>query len=451
MRQLIISSMLLLTSTWVIAQDINDKLPRINKVVSNDQASVIIEKDNGEATISYDQSQNKPYRIKEGTLYVDGASHVVVRISNLNQVEANDASVVEVNGGLSNGFEIVGKDAANINVSGNMDKIVVETNDASSVYLSGECTSLNVKSNDASVVSAGDMKASFVVAKSYDASSITVRGEKNIDTQINDLSNIEILKGAMDDMSDTVTITEHEVEANADVYEDEGDLQFGKEMEKWNRKKLKWRPDQRVWAGFELSMTGLTNELFKFQPDADHNIWTIEQPSVSLHLNLFEKKFRLGTEYLKLVTGLGFQWDILRLKEDVKLLNTKENVQIVPSEFGDDLKKNNLVLGQIQVPVLLNINTNPGSKRNFHIDGGVVVGYRFKQRLKQEISTSYKTDIESKTKSQFHQNPFDFSATVRLGIGSWSVFGMYDLATLYKKNEGPQLNVWNIGVTVIPF
>jgi len=450
MRQLIISSMLLLTSTWVIAQDIADKLPRINKVVSNDQASVIIEKDNGEASISYDKSENKPYRIKEGTLYVDGASNVVVRISNLNQLEANDASVVDVNGGLSNGFEIVGKDASSITVSGNMDKIVVETNDASSVYLNGECTSLNVKANDASVVSAGDMKASFVVAKSYDASSITVRGEKNIDTQINDMSNIEILKEAMDDMPDSVSITEHEVEPNADVYA-EGDLQFGKEMDKWNRKKLKWRPDQRVWAGFELSMTGLTNELFKFQPDADHNIWTIEQPSVSLHLNLFEKKFRLGTEYLKLVTGLGFQWDILRLKEDVKLLNTKDNVQIVPSEFGDDLKKNNLVLGQIQVPVLLNINTNPGSKRNFHIDGGVVVGYRFKQRLKQEISTSYKTDIESKTKSQFHQNPFDFSATVRLGIGSWSVFGMYDLATLYKKNEGPQLNVWNIGVTVIPF
>lgn len=453
MKQLIISSMLLFATQWVIGQNI-DKLPKINKIVTNDQTSVMIEADQGDARITYDGGDgSKPYRVKEGVLYIDGPNSVSVGVSNLNQLEANDASTVVVSGGMSKGFEAIGKDAATINISGNLDKVVVQSNDASTINLTGSCSSLNVVSNDASSVNAGDMKAEYVVAKSYDVASVTVNGKKNIDTQINDQSNIEILKEAITEMDDSMSITEREIEIenDGDVYMDEGDLQFGKDMEKWSKKKLKWRPDQRVWSGIELSMVGLTDELFGFDVAEADKLWKIEQPSLSIHLNLFEEKFKLGTEYVKFVTGLGFQWDILRLKEDVNLVNTKDNVTAVLSGFDGELEKNTLVLGQIQVPLLLNFNTNPGKKRNFHIDAGVVVGYRFKQRQKQEISTTYKVDIESKVKSQFHQNPFDFSGTVRLGVGSWSVFGMYDLATLYKKNEGPQFNVWNIGVTVIPF
>jgi len=200
-----------------------------------------------------------------------------------------------------------------------------------------------------------------------------------------------------------------------------------------------------------MSVTGLSNDLFDFQPNELHEQWAIEQPSVSFHINILEHKFRLGTDYVKFLSGLGMQWDVLRLKKDVTLQNSRDKIQLVDSQYGTDLKKNNLILGQIQIPLLLNFNTKPGSKYNFHIDGGVVVGYRFKQVQKQEIVVDYKTSIDQNIKSQFHQNPFDFSATLRLGVGEWSVFGMYDLTSLYKKNEGPQLKVWNIGVTIIPF
>ena len=455
MKQLIISSMLMFVMQWAIGQQSIDKLPKINKVVANDQSTVNISGDNGEASISYDKGEGKPYRVKEGVLYIDGASSVELTISNLSQIEANDASSVNIGGGMSKGFEAIGKDASTLNIEGNLDKVVVQGHDAATVNLSGSCSSLNVTSNDASSVNAGGMKADYVVAKSYDASSVTVNGQKNIDTQINDQSNIEILKGANAEGDEGIAITENEVEiegdAEGDVYVDEGDLQFGKDMEKWSKKKLKWRPDQRVWSGIELSMVGFSDKFGSFDVADKDKLWRVEQPSLSLHLNLFEDKFKLGTEYVKFVTGFGFQWDVIRLQEDVNLVNTKDSVLIMPSLFAGELKKNTLVLGQIQIPLLLNFNTSPGRKRNFHIDAGVVVGYRFKQRQKQEISTTYKVDSESKVKSQFHQNPFDFTGTVRLGIGSWSVFGMYDLATLYKKNEGPQFNVWNIGVTVIPF
>ena len=452
MKQLIISSMLLFVMQWGIGQQNIDKLPKINKVVSNDQSTVNISSDNGEASITYDKTDGKPYRVKEGVLYIDGVNSVSINLSNLNQVESNDASSMNLSGGMSKGFEAVANDASMLNIDGDLDKVVAQSNDAATINLSGSCSSLNVTSNDAASINAGGMKSAYVVAKSYDVSNVTVYGQKNIDTQINDQSNIEILKEANENAEEGMEITENEVEIEneGDVYMEEGDLQFGKDMEKWGKKKLKWRPDQRVWSGIELSMVGFSDKFGSFSvADAD-KLWKIEQPSLSIHLNLVEDKFKLGTEYIKLVTGVGFQWDILRLKEDINLINTRDSVTAVLSTFGE-LEKNTLVLGQLTIPCLLNFNTKPGSKKNFHIDAGIVMGIRFKQRQKQEISTSYKVDSESKVKSQFHQNPIDFTGTVRLGIGSWSVFGMYDLATLYKKNEGPQLNVWNVGVTIVPF
>ncbi len=445
--------MLLFAMQCAFGQENIDKLPRINKIVVNDGTIVSISNDNGEPSITYTDQGPKPYRVKEGVLFLDGANTIGVTVSNLSQLEVNDASMVTVVGGTAKGFEIVTNDASVTAVDCNLDKVVVVSNDGSTISLSGSCTSLNISSNDASVVSAGDMRAEYVVAKSYDASSVIVNGVRNIDTQINDNSNIEILKEANENMMDSVRIIEREIEIEneEDEYMEEGDLNFGKDMEKWRKKKLKWRPDQRVWSGIELSLVGLSDKVFEFGVSEEDKLWKVDQPSISLHLNLFEHKFKLGTEHLKFVSGFGLQWDFLRLKEDVGLLNTKDNVQAYLIAGNQELKKNTLVLAQMQIPLLLNINTNPGSKRNFHIDGGVIVGYRFAQHLNQEYDLAYKTEVENNVKSQFHQNPFDFSATVRLGIGSWSVFGMYDLGTLYKKDEGPGFKVWNVGLTIIPF
>lgn len=38
-------------------------------------------------------------------------------------------------------------------------------------------------------------------------------------------------------------------------------------VEKWNKRKMKWWPAQRVWAGFEMSVVGLTNKFLDFQPN----------------------------------------------------------------------------------------------------------------------------------------------------------------------------------------
>lgn len=448
MKQAIISTILIFASIGMYAQSQFTKLPRINKVITQDNAIVtIVEETVGNSGISISSGNKEGYRIKEGNLYIDGNISAIIAVTNLNQIEVNDVSVVTVTGGFAKGFEVISNDASRITINGTMDNVVLDANDASYVTLKGSANSLNVKANDASKVD-GDMLAKHIFAKSYDVSNITVYGDKYVDTEINDQSKIEILKNpsSVDADSSAIDIQQMDNDDN-----DQDTDKISKEVEKWNKKKIKWRPNQRVWSGFEMSVAGHSNKVFQFQPDNQNNLWTIEQPSVAFHLNLFEHKFKLGTEYLKFLNGIGFQWDVLRLKNDVTLTNARDKVEMNYSQYGSDLKKNNLILGQIQVPLLLNINTKPGSKYNFHIDGGVVVGYRFKQVQKQEIAIDYKTDINQNIKSQFHQNPFDFSATVRLGIGEWSIFGMYDIASIYKKDEGPQLHGWNIGVTLVPF
>ncbi|MCB0603308.1 MAG: outer membrane beta-barrel protein [Saprospiraceae bacterium] len=454
MKQLVFSTLILFLSMNMYAQSnpsdgANSKqdLSKFSKIVVNDNAIVTIKQDDGTPGIRDNNGKKLDLDVKNGVLNINGIKNVTIACSNVSQIEGNDVAQITVSGGLSKSVEIIGNDASKININATLENVVVEGNDATRIELSGSCKSLNIKTNDASLVE-GDMTSDYLFGKSYDVSNIKIAGSKFVDTEINDQSNIEILKDPAVPEPAPSDIIEPKVPE--DVYI-EGNVDLDENIEKWNKKKMKWWPAQRVWAGFEMSIVGLSNKFLEFQPDQNHDLWKLDQPSVSFHVNLFEHKFKLGTEYLKFVTGLGFQWDVLRFKNDVTLNNTRDKVEILPSPYGSELKKNNLVLGQIQIPLLLNINTKPQSKYNFHIDGGVVVGYRFKQFLKQSVYTNYKTTIQQTSSAQFHQNPFDVSATVRLGVGEWSVFGMYDLASLYKKNEGPQLNVWNIGVTIIPF
>jgi len=53
-----------------------------------------------------------------------------------------------------------------------------------------------------------------------------------------------------------------------------------------------------------------------------------------------------------------------------------------------------------------------------------------------------------KDHDDFFLNPFRFDATLRIGWGLINLFGTYSVSTLFKKDKGPELYPFSVGLTL---
>ena len=86
-------------------------------------------------------------------------------------------------------------------------------------------------------------------------------------------------------------------------------------------------------------------------------------------------------------------------------------------------------------------------KKNFHIAGGLEFAYRIRSVLKQKHSEG-NTDYKIKDKNDFNLEPFRYSAVARVGYNNVTVFANYGLNRLFKKDRGPQVYPFTVGVTI---
>ena len=441
------------TLTYLSAQEAGISLPDINSVKLSDNCHVnIIESEIN--SISFPDGTRK-YTVQNGVLSVGDNSTATIMLKDLKSLSCNDRSSADLSAGNRfNNLSIKSEDVSQVNLTGDFNIINLEAHDASSINISGTANKVDAKIRDAANIMGFALDAKYVKADAKDAG----HGQFNkLDVKITDDNGSLEVAPEMTDQDVTImesddTVRDRDNSGNGDMDDNDGDND-GKVFRDWpGKNKDSWKKymkRNRVWSGLELSLGGFSNAPFKFVPDAQDNLMEAEQPSVSIHLNLVEKGFNLGTEYLRFVTGLGFQFDHYRMKNSgVLLQNTKEKLVLLDNNI--DYKRNTLILNQFVIPALININTNPG-KKNFHIDGGVILGLRFKQKQLLEKTNEYQTETEIKTKSTFHQNPFNIGATARIGFNSWSIFGIYDLNQLYKSDEGPAVHTWHVGLTVVPF
>jgi hypothetical protein len=75
-------------------------------------------------------------------------------------------------------------------------------------------------------------------------------------------------------------------------------------------------------------------------------------------------------------------------------------------------------------------------------------------RIGSHTKQVYKSDdvyYKPKTHDDFNLNPFRCSAMLRLGYGKLDLYASYALNGLFKKDEGPQLYPFTVGITLASF
>ncbi len=206
------------------------------------------------------------------------------------------------------------------------------------------------------------------------------------------------------------------------------------------------------WAGFDLGVNGYLNPDFEMELPKDFAyLDLVMQKSINVHLNFFEQNFNLIRNKFGLVTGLGLEYTNYRFNDDVLLTRGEDGIARleVNEELNDrrDYQKSKLVVNYLNLPLLLEYQTNRFSKSNsFHLAAGVVGSLRIGTHTKTVWNDGGKQ--KNKVRDDFHLHPFKLESTVRLGWGKINLFGNYSLLPLFKNDKGPELYPFALGLTL---
>jgi len=116
-------------------------------------------------------------------------------------------------------------------------------------------------------------------------------------------------------------------------------------------------------------------------------------------------------------------------------------------------KKYKLTTAILEAPLELRFSSNPASsnksyKASLGIKAGTLLNVHTKGKTWQSASGGTLLAYTEKQTSKRFYNSNRFVATARLGYGVFSVFGAYQLNTLFKEGLGPDVRPYTIGLTL---
>lgn len=193
------------------------------------------------------------------------------------------------------------------------------------------------------------------------------------------------------------------------------------------------------WAGFGIGLNSFMNTNDQFASEADAPFLVLDYAkSLNFQLNVWEKRFPIIKEYLGLTTGLGFQWNRYGLEKNVDVLANADSIYAL-NNTTVNYNKNVLRSTYVQIPLLLEFNSNKDESKNWHLSVGVVGGIR--------VASSWKTKWEfdgkpqkAKTKDDFNFNSLAANAYAQIGYGNVGLFVQYGLTDVFRAGKGPELS-----------
>jgi hypothetical protein len=155
----------------------------------------------------------------------------------------------------------------------------------------------------------------------------------------------------------------------------------------------------------------------------------------------FARSENLIAQKLRLMYGLGFEFNNYRLRDDSVLSVARDTVGfLAPVNAG--LTRNSLHANWINIPVMLHFTTNPYRRsKAFNISAGAELGLRIgnlESRQRYDLGNDIYQEVS--TKGPQNTNPVKMSLVARVGYGGMDVFVRYGLTEMFRQNVGTNPN-----------
>lgn len=160
--------------------------------------------------------------------------------------------------------------------------------------------------------------------------------------------------------------------------------------------------------------------------------------------------FPIGKSNFSFAAGIGISTANYYFKNQRVIINDTGSAAVVRFDDTVGFKRSKMNVAYVQAPFELRFygnkeNRNMGFKAAIGIQVGSLVGSHVKNNY---TITGTNTKAADKTNTKRYVSPWNFAATMRLGWGNFSLFGTYNLTTLYKEFQGPAMTPYSFGICV---
>jgi putative autotransporter adhesin-like protein/outer membrane protein with beta-barrel domain len=399
----------------------------------------------------------------EGNMKNDEDITISVSIKSLNSLDISGAAELKSENQLiCEKLNITSNGAGDVHIDVKATELRTDISGAGDVTIKGTAQSM-----DATVAGAGSLKASGLeVAKAKvkvsGAGDAKVYAGQSLDADVSGAGSV-IYKGNPVDrnvnISGAGSVRESKSGSGDETASDTTKFKLGnkkymiidgdkKEAEEKLSKKdssRNYNDDFKNWSGFEIGVNGMLDFNNKIDLPANASFLELDYgKSLQFGLNLFEKDFHIYKNYVNIVAGFGFDFNHYAFQNSITL-NGDTTYLMAWSDSTIDYKKNKLNVTYIKVPLMLEFNTSKNSNKNLHIAVGAEVAYRINSYTKQK----YEADGDRhkiKHNDDYNLEPFRYSAVARIGYNDITVFANYGLNRLFKKDKGPQVYPFTVGI-----
>lgn len=209
---------------------------------------------------------------------------------------------------------------------------------------------------------------------------------------------------------------------------------------------FKDREPRKFWSGLDVGLNGFLTANNELLPNAaPYQNFNINQArSWYFGINLYEKFIPVYKKNVGLVSGLGMDFNSYRFTGNVNPLTR-------PDSSGNfqtrDYVTNRFRTFHATIPLLVAFDFGKNEDDDaLHIAAGVIGAVRLGSATKEKykVDDDVQKDINRLTNVV---NPFRASAHVRVGYGSFTLWGTYALTDLFRSDSNlPQIYPFQIGI-----
>jgi hypothetical protein len=211
----------------------------------------------------------------------------------------------------------------------------------------------------------------------------------------------------------------------------------------------------------KFDLSNRPGDHFMIQLSSDH--WTGMPDSIASHQSgfsrganvylMYDKPFKTDSR-LSLGIGLGVGTsNIIFKKLNVDVKATSIRLPFTHVDSTNHFKKYKLSLGYLEIPLEFRYSSNPANaskswKVALGVKGGTLINAHTKGKDLQDKNNRTINSYTEKENSKKYFNSTRFMGTARIGYGIFSLFGEYQLGNILKDVAGPQMKLYQVGISL---
>lgn len=201
------------------------------------------------------------------------------------------------------------------------------------------------------------------------------------------------------------------------------------------------------WSGFEFGLNNYLAPDYNFTLPAEDNFMDLNSGK-SWNYNFNFAQLGIGlTRHFGLVTGLGFEFNNYHFNGNNNIIkDDMGNIVIYDADLdGITLKKSKFSTTYFTVPLMLELQIPVERHNTINIAGGIIGGAKVYSRTKMVYFDDGGKE-KVKSKSDFSLNYLRWGPTARLGYENFQIYATYYMNGLFKKDKGPELYPFQVGL-----